>query len=58
MPHIRCASITCLHNRDGKCNVSDSAIVDVNANGQCLDHSPVTDEEFKEITGMDRKTEK
>lgn len=53
MPTIRCAALTCLHNHLGQCGVSTSAIVDVNSKGVCVDHSPVTDEEFKRITGYE-----
>jgi hypothetical protein len=54
MPIIRCAALTCIHNHLGECGVSDITIIDVNSEGVCIDYSPVTDDEFKNITGRER----
>ena len=52
---IRCAAIDCLHNEQGMCGVSDDTVIDVSREGRCFDHSPVTDSEYREITGRDRE---
>jgi hypothetical protein len=51
MPIIRCESLDCLHNYDHKCAVTSNTIIDIDKNGVCVDNSPVTDVEYKNITG-------
>ncbi|MDX9695819.1 MAG: hypothetical protein RBT49_08515 [Bacteroidales bacterium] len=46
---IKCAALDCLHNSNGKCAVTDETQIDVDSNGCCLDYSPLTEEELKEI---------
>lgn len=52
MTIIKCALVRCLHNYKKFCNVDGQ--IDINRNGECVDYSPLTDEEYEEITGMDR----
>ena len=60
MPEIKCAAVTCLHNKNEFCTVSSQ--IDMRkgidmygeAIAECLDHAPVSDEEYYLITGKTR----
>lgn len=46
---IVCAALDCIHNSDGNCGVTEETQIDINYKGECLDYSPLTEEELKEI---------
>lgn len=54
MPIIKCEALDCLHNSKGYCDVIDECQVDINTKGECIDHTSVTDEEYKTIMGKER----
>lgn len=55
MPKIKCCAIDCLHhNGIDSCDIKIDCTIDISSNGICLDYSPITDDEFKTITGYDR----
>jgi hypothetical protein len=46
MPAIACRAKDCIHhNQEKHCGVQHDATVDIDADGVCLDHSPITSDE-------------
>lgn len=57
MPVIKCDSLLCLHNDQGRCGVTADTQIDIDKNGLCVDNSPVTKDEFLQIAGRERSKE-
>ena len=51
---IQCSAKDCLHNFKGACDVMPPGWINITKLGQCLDHAPLTDREYKQITGKER----
>jgi len=49
MPTIKCEALACLYNLEGYCSAHDQ--IDIARDGRCLDHTPLTDEEYETING-------
>jgi hypothetical protein len=56
---VECAAKDCLHHdeKEMTCAVSNETYINIFLDGRCLDLSPVTDDEYKMITGRDRMSE-
>jgi hypothetical protein len=52
MPMIVCEAKNCIHHDQARnCGVRADATIDVDSNGHCLDHSPITDDERMVLLG-------
>ena len=52
---VKCAAKDCLHNFKGYCDVIPPTWINITTSGQCLDHAPLTDREYKQVTGKERE---
>lgn len=53
---IVCAALCRIHNSNGKCGVTEETQIDINCDGECLDYSPLTEEEMR-IFKLEKKNE-